>query len=213
MRSRAALVLSLVLIGCHYNKGGGAGSSTGLVAVPPNEAFLPNAVAGTAYTETFTFTGGGTPLTITAPSGTPAGLTFNAGTSSAVLTGNPTTPATGSFEIQVVNGSGQVVTLTYALRILPSSAGLSLSPTTLPNGIKAVTYDQTLTVSGGTAPFTWTTISGSLPPGLTLSTSTSSSNAITGAPTTSGTFPFTIQITDSSSPVQTGTFALTITVN
>ncbi len=213
MRSRAAaLVLSLVLIGCHYNKSGG-GASSGLVAVPANEAFLPNAVAGTAYTETFTFSGATSPLTITAPSGAPAGLTFSAGTSSATLSGNPTTPATGSFEIQIVNGGGQVFTLTYGLRILPSTAGLTLSPTTLPAGISKVAYDQTLTVSGGTAPFTWTIVSGTLPPGLTLSTSTSASNAITGTPTASGTFPFTIMITDSSSPVLTGTFPLSITVN
>lgn len=57
-----------------------------------------------------------------------------------------------------------------------------------------VAYSQTLVASGGTSPYTWALVSGSLPGGLSLN---SSSGAITGTPTTTGTFNFTVEVTDS----------------
>lgn len=62
---------------------------------------------------------------------------------------------------------------------------------------------------GGTTPYTWSIVSGSLPPGLTLSIS----GLISGTPTTSGTCSFTVQVKDASSPEQTATANLSITIN
>ncbi len=50
-----------------------------------------------------------------------------------------------------------------------------------------------MTVGGGTAPYTFSLASGTLPAGLTLNTST---GAITGTPSATGTF--TIQVKDAS---------------
>jgi WD40 repeat protein len=55
-------------------------------------------------------------------------------------------------------------------------------------------YAFTVT-SGGTAPFTWTE-TGALPPGLSLS----SAGQLSGTPTTAGTYPITVTVTDSSNP-------------
>src|SRR5205823_7815501 len=57
-------------------------------------------------------------------------------------------------------------------------------------------YSQTLAATGGTPPYAWSVISGSLPAGLTLN---ATSGAISGTPTTAGTSNFTVQVIDSSS--------------
>jgi PKD repeat protein len=62
----------------------------------------------------------------------------------------------------------------------------------LPGANSNTIYSATLTAIGGTPTFTWTVVSNSLPPGLTLS----SSGIISGKPTQAGTFNFTVQATD-----------------
>ena len=54
-------------------------------------------------------------------------------------------------------------------------------------------YAQQLAVTGGTAPYTWSVVSGVLPSGVTLS----SSGVVSGIPSSSGSFCFTIQVVDS----------------
>jgi len=85
---------------------------------------------------------------------------------------------------------------------------LSVSTTSLPNGAQSVAYSQSLAAVGGTAPYSWSLLSGTLPSGLTLS----AGGQISGTPTTLGTSNFTMQVTDSSVPAQTATQALSITV-
>jgi hypothetical protein len=70
------------------------------------------------------------------------------------------------------------------------------APPTLPNGAISTSYSVTFTATGGafTQPYTWIN-STPLPPGLTMSTANSQGN-LTGMPTQSGTFDFTIQMTD-----------------
>ena len=58
-----------------------------------------------------------------------------------------------------------------------------------------MTYSQALAEAGGTAPFTYTLTSGSLPAGLTLNASTS---VISGTPITAvSAQAFTVKVTDS----------------
>src|SRR5204862_8286380 len=64
-----------------------------------------------------------------------------------------------------------------------------------------------VTASGGTTPYTWSLASGTLPTGLTLS----SSGAISGTPTGTGTSNFTVKVTDANS--NTATLGLSISVN
>jgi hypothetical protein len=87
-------------------------------------------------------------------------------------------------------------------------APLAVSTTSLPSAAQSAAYSQSVAASGGTAPYSWSLISGALPAGVTLS----SSGQVTGTPTTMGTSSFTIQVTDSSNPVQNATRALSITV-
>ncbi|HEV2488864.1 MAG TPA: Ig domain-containing protein [Candidatus Acidoferrales bacterium] len=70
-------------------------------------------------------------------------------------------------------------------------------------------YNVSLTASGGSKPYTWSVSSGSLPPGISL---TGSTGQITGKATVSGSFPFTVQATDSSTPALSATQSLKINI-
>ena len=68
-------------------------------------------------------------------------------------------------------------------------------------------YNSALVANGGVAPYTFSIISGSLPPGLTLNTST---GAITGAPTTAGTYNFTAKVVDSKGNTATSNCSIVV---
>ena len=68
---------------------------------------------------------------------------------------------------------------------------ITVNPSTLPNGKKNTAYSQTITASGGSSPYTFSKTSGTLPTGITLS----SSGSLSGTPTATGTFTFTVQAT------------------
>jgi hypothetical protein len=74
-----------------------------------------------------------------------------------------------------------------------------------------VGYAGSLSVAGGEADYTWTLLSGSLPTGLILNGSTGSSTTVSGTPTETGTFTFTVQATDALGRTTQGTFTLVVT--
>ena len=69
------------------------------------------------------------------------------------------------------------------------------------------------TNSGGSLPYTWSVISGQLPPGMYLASDISFSQTgddITGTPRTTGTYTFTMQVTDGAGNKASKRFTLTI---
>jgi hypothetical protein len=77
-----------------------------------------------------------------------------------------------------------------ALAIL--NTPIAILPGTLPGGSTGVAYSQALTAAAGAAPFTFALTAGGLPDGLALS----SAGSLSGTPTVSGTFSFTVGVTD-----------------
>ncbi len=75
---------------------------------------------------------------------------------------------------------------------------LTISTASLPAGTVGTSYSQTLIATGGSQPYTWSLVAGqgNLPTGLSLNAST---GAITGTPSATGTFNFTVRVTDSAS--------------
>jgi hypothetical protein len=124
--------------------------------------------------------------------------------------GSPNGPyaygSASAFPTSTYNSGNYWVDVVFNYRAGPTP--LSISTTSLPDGAQSTTYNQNLAAAGGTTSYSWSLKAGSLPAGLTLS----SNGQIAGTPTTVGTSSFTIQVTDSSNPVQTATRALSITV-
>ncbi len=70
-----------------------------------------------------------------------------------------------------------------------------------------MTYSQTITGSGGTAPYSFSVSSGTLPPKLVLDPS---SGVLSGTPITAGTFSFTITARDNNGFTGSLVYSLTI---
>jgi hypothetical protein len=86
------------------------------------------------------------------------------------------------------------------------SAPLTITTSTLPNGTLGVSYSQTLVATGGTVPYTWSSISGILPSGLTLN----ASGVISGTPTTiTGPISITYKVTDNVGATTTKIISIT----
>ena len=91
-----------------------------------------------------------------------------------------------------------------------AASPLSILTLALPQATSSTAYSTTLASAGGAGSETWSVSSGALPPGITLAPST---GVISGTTTTSGSYPFTVQVTDSSTPnPQTATQNLTLNV-
>jgi hypothetical protein len=87
---------------------------------------------------------------------------------------------------------------------------ITTTTTNVPNGLVNTPYSSTtIQAIGGTVPYSWSVVSGSLPPGLTLN---SMNGTISGTPSAAGVFNFTIQVADSSTPQKTAQLALTINI-
>lgn len=84
----------------------------------------------------------------------------------------------------------------------------AITSSALPDGSVASAYSQTLAVSGGTGPYTWSVSAGALPNGIVLS----NDGVISGTATAAGTQNFTVLVSDSSTPAKTATKPFSITI-
>ncbi len=105
------------------------------------------------------------------------------------------------------NSAAQTAT-SSAIAIIVNNPLLSIVTTSFPNGPVQVSYTASLQASGGTAPYSWSVLSGQLPTGLSLSPST---GTISGMPTVAGSFSFTIQVKDSAAATTSAAFSINIT--
>ncbi|WP_370723343.1 SdrD B-like domain-containing protein [Fibrella aquatica] len=124
-----------------------------------------------------------------------ASLTTNASQFGVTINGNVlTAPSTVAlYTITATSAAGCFRQLDIARPTCQTVCSLSLVTTSLPIGEVGRAYSQTITVSGGTTPYAFSVAAGTLPAGLTLNPTT---GVVSGTPTTSGTFPTTIVVTD-----------------
>lgn len=153
-------------------------------------ASLPGGTVDTAYNQTLAVIGDA-PITWSLDGGSlPDSLTLSSG---GVISGTPTVTGTFNFTVKAENGVGSD-TQGLSIEISPSTptgTAPTITTASLPDGTVNTAYSQTLAADGDT-PITWSLDSGSLPTGLTLS----SGGTISGTPTVSGTFNFTVKATN-----------------
>ncbi|HET6896991.1 MAG TPA: putative Ig domain-containing protein, partial [Vicinamibacteria bacterium] len=157
-------------------------------SITVDPATVPAGTAGSAYSQTFTQTGGTPPVTFGLAGTLPAGLTFNAGT--ATLSGTPTQTGSFPFTVSATDANGCGGSRDYTLVI--DCATVTVNPATVPNGTAGSPYSQTFTQSGGVGTITWS-LTGTLPTGLSFDTAT---GVLSGTPTQTGSFPITVTATD-----------------
>ncbi len=91
--------------------------------------------------------------------------------------------------------------------ILLYPPAITLSPVNLPDGLINTPYNQTITASGGTPPYTFSAMG--LPPGLSISTS----GVISGTPTTGGQGGFTLTVQDSNPADPAGSVSYSLNID
>jgi hypothetical protein len=173
-------------------------------------ASLPTGNQNVTYSAMLAATGGITPYTWSITAGSlPSGLTLNSATGA--IGGTPTGAGTANFTVKVTDSQLQPATASAQLSItIQPAVPLSITTTSLPTGNAGTPYSAMLTAIGGLTPYTWSIVTGNLPSGLILNSST---GAIMGTPTVVGTSNFTVQVADSETPQVTATAQLSITIN
>jgi len=164
--------------------------TTSTTEIPPLQfttpSTLPPAKQNGGYDQTLTVSGGYPSYSNWAivAGALPPGMAL----SDEFLVGNPTAFGTFTFTIQVSDAIGFSTRQAFNLVVTPAvtiTTMLYAYPVGAPLGIS-------MSATGGTAPSNWSVISGSLPPGVTLS----GAGLLAGTPTASGSYSFGVRVTD-----------------
>lgn len=146
------------------------------------------------------------PSTVSLSVGTlPPGMTLS---SAGVLSGTPTTSGTFSFAYSVIDSDGDIANANVVVAVAAPPIARADSATR--NRGVATSVSLSANDDPGTSPSTWTQVSGTIPPGMTLGTD----GSLYGTPTTAGTYTFSYRITDANSLTSEASVTITIaTVN
>jgi hypothetical protein len=169
---------------------------------------MPAGTVGQLYDTGIGYSGGQAPYTWAVTSGTlPPGLSLDPGTG--MVTGGPAKSGTYPVTFQLTDSSPtpQVASasVTFTIKGRPK---LAIAPGELPRGLQGESYSAQVPASGGVPPYT-SSVSGSLPAGLSLNASL---GLISGTPTGHGSSQFTVTVTDSAATPATVTHSYTLPV-
>ncbi|CAM4355540.1 putative Ig domain-containing protein [Stenotrophomonas lactitubi] len=174
--------------------------ATPAIAIDPPS--LPNGSAGVAYNAQLSSSGGIAPYSYALLSGAlPIGMSF---TSAGALAGIPRSDGNFSITLGSTDSNGQTASRVYTFTITPAT--VVLTPATLPSGTVGTAYSQSLSSSGGIAPYTYAIASGTLPPGIAFS----SAGVFSGTPTTAGSYTAVVRSTDDAGYNATQSYSVVI---
>lgn len=162
------------------------------VLPPPVEVVtssLPVAQQGNLFSYQLSAIGGKPPYTWAISSGAlPAGLSV--ASSTGMISGVPIAAGSFSFAVDVTDAESRTARKALALRVMPP---LLIQAVSSLEGLKGSPFGYQLIATGGTPPYIWLIISGTLPTGMTLNAGT---GLISGTPSVSGTFTISVGIRD-----------------
>jgi hypothetical protein len=209
------LIVAMTLVACSNNSNRGV---TGSVGIGTGVALsTPGSVTQIQEDTTIVVT-----ASVTADvnnAGVTWSMTGDAVALGATLSDITTTTVTFNAPVSVLGATDATITATSVVNSATVAAVTlivlgtpQMNPVQLFPGNVNVPYAAPITVAGGLADFTWqlATGSGALPPGIILNGSTSSITAISGTPTTAGSYTFTVQATDANSSITSQTITMQV---
>jgi len=149
---------------------------------------LPNATGGVPYSQRLEARGGFGPYWFRPVGPLPPGLVLHP---NGVLEGQPTTPNWWPFQMEIEDTRGQVLRTGCGLVVLYPEIRVS-SACPLPEATAGASYSQTLSAAGGSGPYTWSVVGGTLPNGLRLTPT----GVLSGTPQAPGNAAFRLRVTD-----------------
>lgn len=168
---------------------------------------LPPAARGVPYSTTVTASGGtgGYQWSLVSGALLP-GLSFGVDAGgSARITGTTTVSDTATFELEVMDSSGEVATSTLSIATVEP---IDITTTVVPGRGRCEPGVTILETTGGSPshPLVWSISGGALPPGWVLS-----DGRIFGRSDTPGTYTFTVSALDASGATDSESYSVTIT--
>jgi hypothetical protein len=153
---------------------------------------LPAGAIDQPYSVVMTASGGTLPYTWSIAAGSlPSGLILSA---NGALGGTATQGGSFSVTLQAGDAGGQTAQRAFALAI-DETAPLAITTGDVPSAQVGTAYTLQLEAEGGTPPYAWSLLAGSLPPGLSLE----SSGRVSGVPAQTGRYSFTVGVVDGAS--------------
>jgi hypothetical protein len=174
-------------------------------ACPTLRATLPNGAQGVPYNQAVSADQEIPATYALSVNILPPGLSLNGETG--VISGIPSAPGNYTFGIKATGEGGCQKIGPFNLLITAVCPTISISPTSLPAGMHGALYSQSVSATGGVGPYIFSVAGGSLPSGLTLNPT---SGLISGTPTATGTFVFTVRAMSQGGCFGNRTYVLTI---
>lgn len=177
-------------------------SPPGIITQPGSQTIAPGATA------TFSVSANGIPAPTVQWQFSTDGVNFAnvpGGNGETLVVSNVTLAQNGHrYRAVFTNSCGTTTSNVVTLNV--TCPNITIAPAILPNGSTGASYNQALSASGGATPYSFSISAGSLPPGVSLS----AGGAFTGTPVQSGTFSFTVSVTDANGCIGNRAYTLAV---
>ena len=174
------------------------------ITVSPASGALPPGTIGTPYSQPFTQSGGAGTITWSISAGAPPPL-LTLDPSTGILSGTPTAQAISqAFTVRATDANGCFGETAYTLTI--NCQAITVTPPGPAPATVGVPFSQAFTQTGAIGGATFAITTGTIP-GLSLS----SGGVLSGIPTSPGTFPITVTVTDGNGCTGSTPYTLTVT--
>lgn len=166
-------------------------------------AALPTGFLDESYSHTFAAVMGTEPYTWSLAGGNlPDGMSLDPSTGA--FSGTPSAVGTHAFTLRVTDSGNDANEKAFSWKV---GQAVQLADQALADGTVGTGYTASLAAAGTFAPFAYSLVAGSLPPGVSFGTD----GSLGGAPARQGDYAFTVEVTDSES--RTDQAAITVTIH
>ena len=118
----------------------------------------------------------------------------------------PTVASSTSVTVTATSAADTTKKSSASVAVSPTQSALAITTSSVPSARSGVAYSYAIAGSGGTSPYQWKIASGSLPQGFTFS----SAGQLSGTTTQTGTFSFTVQVTDAGNSSASKAFSIPV---